>query len=321
MFVLALQGSPFKDGNAGILLTSFLEEAERLGCQVCNVEVGDKLIAPCRGCRVCENTGYCALRDDMEEISVLLRQADLIVIATPIFFYSVPSQLKALIDRSQTMWARKYIHRLIDPGDKWRVGFLLALGATKGKNLFEGASLTARYFFDAIGAQYSGSLTFRQIEQPGAIKAHPTALTDAKKQAALLVKPFLGRKKILFICKENSCRSQMASALARYYAGDRIEAESAGSEPADKVNDTMVEVMSEKGIDMAFRKPRSINDVVTYMKPDLLVTMGCEEACPIFPGSSNQEWDLPDPADKPISFMRNIRDDIEQRVAKLIKDL
>jgi len=321
MFILGLQGSPLKNGNTSILLSSFLEEAERLGSQVYNLEVCDKEIAPCQGCRFCEKKGYCAINDDMEEICFLLRRADIIVMATPIFFYGVPSQLKALIDRSQTMWSRKYIHRLNDPGQKWRVGFLLSLGATKGKNLFEGVSLTARYFFDAIGAQYSGSLTFRQIEEPGAIKAHPTALKEAKEKAAILIRPFLDRKKVLFVCKENSCRSQMASAFTRYYAGDRIEVESASSEPAEKVNDLMVEVMKEKGIDMAFRRPQSIINAARYMKPDLIITMGCEEACPFFSDSPNQDWNLPDPADKTVAFMRDVRDDIEQRVKKLIETL
>ena len=159
----------------------------------------------------------------MHEIYPLLRKADLIVMASPMFFYSVPAQLKALIDRAQVLWARKYMLKLDDPGRKWRRGFLLALGATKGKNLFEGASLTAKYFFDAVGAGFDGSLTFRQIEKPGDIEKHPTAVMDAKEKAGELVKPSLNRKRVLFVCRENACRSQMASAFAQHYAGDRIE--------------------------------------------------------------------------------------------------
>ena len=197
----------------------------------------------------------------------------------------------------------------------------MSLGATKGKNLFEGVSLTAKYFFDAVGASFDGSLTYRKIGGPGEIEDHPTALTDAKEKARAIVTPFLKRKKLLFVCTENACRSQMASAFARYHAGDKIEVESAGSAPAQEINPLMEEIMSEKGIDMAFRKPRSIEEAASSVKPDLIISMGCEEACPLFPGVPNQEWSVPDPAGKPIEFMRKIREEVEERVRRLIEEL
>jgi len=132
------------------------------------------------------------------------------------------------------------------------------------------------------------------------------------------VTPFLNRKKILFVCKENACRSQMASAFTRYYAGDNIEVESAGSTPAQEINPIMEDVMKEKGIDMAFHKPKSLEETARFEKPDLIISMGCEETCQFFPGISNEEWDLPDPSGKPIAFMRQTRDEIEKRVSKLI---
>ena len=318
MFVLGIQGSPRRKGNTSILLDYFLNEAERLGAQAYNLQVAKKNINPCLGCGNCEKHGFCIIDDDMREVYFLLRRADFIVMATPIFFYSVPAQLKALIDRTQTLWARKYVHNLNDPGRKWRTGFLLSVGATKGKNLFEGVSLTARYFFDAVGAGYQGSLVFRGIERPGAIMKHSTAITEVKEKVLPLLKTFLNRKKILFVCKENSCRSQMASAFAQFYAGDKIEAESSGTKPAEKINNVMVETMKERGIDMAFRKPKSTDGVAAYLKPDLIISMGCEEGCPFFPGVPNQNWNLPDSADKPINFMRKIRNDIEQKVKMLI---
>jgi arsenate reductase len=321
MFILGLQGSPRKKGNTSILLSSFLAEAERLGAQVHNLEVAQKKIHPCIGCGHCEKQGFCVLKDEMVEVYALLRRADLIVMAAPIFFYNVPAQLKALIDRSQTLWSRRYVHKVNDPGQKWRAGIFLSVGATKGKNLFEGVTLTAKYFFDAVGARYDGSLTFRQIEEAGAIAQHPTALEEAQEKAASLVKPFLDRKKILFLCTENSCRSQMASAFAQHFAGDRIEVESAGSNPAAKVNDVMVQVMQEKGIDMAFRKPKSTAEATSSMTPELIVSMGCEKGCPLFPDAPYQDWNLPDPADKSIGFMREIRDTIEQRVRSFIETL
>jgi protein-tyrosine-phosphatase len=271
-------------------------------------------------CGTCEKDGFCPVDDDMQRIYPLLWQADIIVMATPVFFYGPTAQIKALIDRSQALWARRYVHKLADPGRKWRRGFLLSLGATRGKNLFDGVKLTAKYFFDAVGATSEGSLTYRQIEAQGDVARHATALSDAKNQAGALVGALLRRKKILFACTENACRSQMAGAFAQHLAGDRIEAESAGSTPAEEVNPLMEEVMGEKGIDMAFREPKSLEEADRRLgTPDLIITMGCEEACPLFPGVSSQEWDLPDLSGKSIDFMRQVRNDIEGRVNRYIE--
>ncbi|MCJ7683885.1 MAG: NAD(P)H-dependent oxidoreductase [Desulfobacteraceae bacterium] len=318
MFVLGLQGSPRVKGNTSILLSTFLGEAERLGARTEYLDVAKRNISPCQECGVCEQKGFCPIDDDMQEVYLLLRHADLIVIATPVFFYGVTAQLKALIDRSQALWSRRYVLGLTDPGRGWRKGFLLAVGATKGKNLFEGVNLTAKYFFDAVGASFDGTLAFNQIEGSGDITKHPTALGDAKEKARTLVAPFLDRKKVLFVCTENACRSQMASAFAQHHAGDRIEAISAGSAPAKEINPLMIEVMAEKDIDMAFRKPKTISAVAGHGKPDLIISMGCGDACPLFPDVPNEEWNLEDPAGKPISLMREIRDDIEKRVIELV---
>jgi len=320
MFVLGLQGSPRIKGNTSLLLSAFLAEAEKLGARIHQVHVARQNISPCLECGTCEEDGFCPVDDDMQRIYPLLWQADVIVMATPVFFYGPTAQMKALIDRSQALWARRYVHKLVDPGRKWRRGFLLSLGATRGKNLFDGVKLTAKYFFDAVGATFEGSLTYRQIEAERDVARHATALNDAKEKARTLVTPLLNRKKVLFACTENACRSQMASAFAQYLAGDRIEAESAGSSPAEEVNPLMEEVMAEKGIDMAFRKPKSLEEAGRRLgTPDLIITMGCEEACPLFPGVSSQEWGLPDPSGESIAFMREVRDDIEERVSRYIE--
>lgn len=321
MFVLGLQGSPRVKGNTSVLLSTFLAEAERLGARTEYLDVAKKNIAPCRECGACEKKGFCPFDDDMQEVYPLLRHADLIVLASPVFFYGVTAQLKALIDRSQALWSRRYVHGLSDPGRKWRRGFVLSVGATRGTNLFEGVNLTAKYFFDAVGASFDGTLAFNRIEGPEDIKKHPTAIEEARKKARTLGVPFLSRKKVLFVCTENACRSQMASAFAQLHAGDLIEAASAGSAPAEEINPLMVEAMGEKSIDMAFRKPKTISAFANSGKPDLIVSMGCGDACPIFPDVSNEEWGLEDPAGKPISFMREIRDDIERRVLELVGNL
>jgi arsenate reductase len=131
------------------------------------------------------------------------------------------------------------------------------------------------------------------------------------------VRPPLKRKKILFVCKENACRSQMASAFAQFYFGDRLDVESAGSAPASEINADMVKAMSEKGIDMAYRKPTSLDAVQGVFHPELMVSMGCEDACPLFPGVREEEWNIPDPAGKGIAFMREIRDELDKRVNAL----
>jgi len=317
MLVLGLMGSPRKKGNTDFLLSSFMNEVENAGVRTHVIEVAKKKILPCMEYSVCEKKGTCPIDDDMNEIYPLLREADIIVLATPIFFYNTPAQMKALIDRSQTLWARKYRLNLTDPGRNNRRGFLLALGATKGTNLFEGMKLTAKYFFDAVGAGFEGSLTYRRIEKRGDMEAHPTVAYDVREAADNLLTSYIGRKKILFACRENACRSQMASAFARYIAGDKIDALNGGTTPVDAINPLMVEVMQEKGIDMGFRKPKSIEQVISKEKPDIIITMGCGEECPFVPGAKTENWDLPDPAGKSIEFMRNVRDEIEKKVIEL----
>ena len=322
MFVLGFQGSPRKKGNTSFLLNNFMQAVEKLGAQTRIIEVTQKNIIPCKEYVVCERKGYCPIDDDVKtEIYPLIRQAEVIVLATPIFFFNMTAQLKAVVDRCQLFWARKYKLKLTDPAKKTKRGFLLAVGASKGKSLFEGLQLTAKYFFDAIDAGFEGSLTYREIEGPKDMAKHPKVLADIEKSAADLIGPLLGRKKILFACRENACRSQMAGAFAQYLAGDKFEVITGGSEPADQVNPEMVKAMHEKGIDMAYRIPRSIESAISDTTPDFIVTMGCGEECPFVPGAQMLDWDLPDPAGKPPDFMRQIRDEIENRVNNLIKEL
>lgn len=321
MMVLGLQGSPRKKGNSDFLLSLFMDQARLMGAQTIVIETDKKHIVPCKEYTTCERKGFCPIKDDMKyEIYGLLREADIVVAASPVFFFNVTAQLKSLIDRCQTLWARKYKLGLTDPGRKMRKGFLLAVGASRGKNLFDGIHLTMRYFFDAVGAEYAGSLTYREIEKPGDMEKHPGVRQDIKEAVETLLKPFTARKKILFACRENACRSQMSGAFAQYLAGDKIEAFTAGSTPAEKIAPLMMKVMAEKGIDMEFRKPKSLQSVLETVKPDMIVTMGCGEQCPFVPGTEKADWDLPDPAGKDIEFMRNVRDEIEKRVVSLINE-
>ena len=323
MFVLGLQGSPRLKSNTNYLLTTFLEECEKLGANTRLIHVDKQNIIPCKEYVVCEKKGYCPIHDDMEtRIYGLLRKADIVVAATPIFFYNTTAQLKALIDRSQTLWARKYRLNLSDPNRKWRKGFMLAVGATRGKNLFEGLDLTMKYFYDAVGASYNSEamLAYREVEKPGDMKKHPTVHEDVKVRVAQLMRGFTGRKKILFACTENACRSQMAAAFAQIMAGDRVEAYSAGSQPAEVINPEMEKAMAEKGIDMAFKTPQELHAAIDETRPDIIVTMGCGEQCPVVPGCRTIDWDMPDPAGQSPEIMREVRDKIESAVTKLIQE-
>lgn len=321
MLVLGLMGSPRKEGNTNLLLAAFLEGAQAKGAAVLKVDVPSRHIEPCQGCRFCEKEGFCIQqKDDMGEMNYLLRRADLVVLATPIFFYGPSAQLKALIDRSQALWARRYIIKLADPKANFRQGFLLAVGATTGRELFTGTSLIAKYFYDAVGARYEGFLGFREMEAPGVIARHPTALADARKKGEELAGGLSKRRRALFLCRENACRSQMAEAFLQYHGGEQFDVQSAGDRPAGEVNPLAVEAMAERGIDLAFRRPRGMDQIENAGQPfDLIVQMGCEQSCPVTPTGRVETWELEDPAGRPLEFMRTIRDEIEKRVKLLIE--
>lgn len=322
MLILGLQGSPRKKGNTRFLLDTFMQSAQKRGARTRVVDVTRKEIIACKELVVCEKKGYCPIEDDvLREIYPLLREAEIVVLASPIFFYNMTAQLKAVVDRCQTFWARKYRFKLSDPAKPMRKGFVLSVAASRGKNLFEGLLLSAKYFFDAIDASFEGSLTYRGIEGPKDMANTPEAVEEIDQAVAGLLEPFADRIPVLFACRENACRSQMAAAFAQYLAGDRLEVLNGGSQPAEKINPDMAAVMQEKHIDMAYRSPQSIDTALESATPQVIVTMGCGEQCPAVPGAQHLDWDVADPAGQPIETMRRIRDEIENRVQALIKDI
>jgi arsenate reductase len=125
---------------------------------------------------------------------------------------------------------------------------------------------------------------------------------------------------VLFVCVHNAGRSQMAAGWLRHLAGDAVQVVSAGSEPADRVNPIAVQAMAEVGIDIASGVP-SLLEYDTVRAADVVITMGCGDACPVLPGKRYVDWDLPDPAGQPIDVVRPIRDEIRDRVKALIHDL
>jgi arsenate reductase (thioredoxin) len=126
--------------------------------------------------------------------------------------------------------------------------------------------------------------------------------------------------RVLFVCVHNAGRSQMAAGFLERFAGSQVEALSAGSEPADRINPVAVEAMAERGIDISANRPRLLEDP-TVAQADFVITMGCGDACPYYPGKRYEDWELEDPAGKPLEQVRQIRDEIEQRVRALVADL
>jgi hypothetical protein len=164
MKVLGIMGSPRIKSNTDLLLDEALKGAQSQGAEIEKLIVDRLDIAPCIEDYGCSDDGNCTIRDDMDGIYPKLLGADVVIVASPMFFYGVTSQIKALIDRCQALWARRYV---------------LKQNLPNGKNLFEGSILTLKYFFDAVGVKYVDELLIRGVDKRGEIKEHPTALSDA----------------------------------------------------------------------------------------------------------------------------------------------
>ena len=124
------------------------------------------------------------------------------------------------------------------------------------------------------------------------------------------------RPAVLFVCVHNAGRSQMAAGFLQRLAGDRVEVLSAGSEPTEQVNPVAIAAMREKGIDLARERPKLLTDAAVR-QAEVVITMGCGDACPLYPGKRYEDWELEDPAGKDLETVRRIRDEIERRVIAL----
>jgi arsenate reductase (thioredoxin) len=125
---------------------------------------------------------------------------------------------------------------------------------------------------------------------------------------------------VLFVCVHNAGRSQMAAALLERHAEGRVQVTSAGSEPADRLNPAVIEAMKEAGINISAERPKRLEDGMVR-ESDVVITMGCGDACPIYPGKRYEDWDLEDPAGKELNTVRRIRDEIRERVEALVESL
>ena len=125
---------------------------------------------------------------------------------------------------------------------------------------------------------------------------------------------------MLFVCVHNAGRSQMAAGLVKLRSGGRIHVRSAGSAPADEINPAVVQAMAELGVDLSEEFPKPLTDEVVRAA-DVVITMGCGDACPIYPGKRYEDWDLDDPAGQDLETVRRIRDELDVRVGRLIEEL
>jgi len=181
MTVLGIYGSPRPGGNSDILLDRALEGAGAGGAEVDRIYARDLKISGCLECGGCDETGACIIPDEMDVLYPKLRESEVIIMAAPMFFYGVPAQLKALVDRSQALWSKR---RLEKTPDQWKRydhgrGFFIGVGATKGKTLFDGSKMMAKYFFDALDKSYEGGLFYAGVEARGSIADRSEALQEA----------------------------------------------------------------------------------------------------------------------------------------------
>jgi len=175
--VLGIMGSPRIKGNTDLLLDEALKGAQNQGAETEKITASNLKIAPCREIYACLKDGNCPIRDDMTGLYDKILAADAVIIASPIFFYTVSPQLLALISRCQALWSRKYVLKIMNiPLKK---GAFIAVGATRGAKLFDGPKLTIKYFFQAINAEYKEELLIRGVDKKGEIKDHPDYLVSA----------------------------------------------------------------------------------------------------------------------------------------------
>ncbi|OQX19154.1 MAG: hypothetical protein BWK76_05420 [Desulfobulbaceae bacterium A2] len=181
MTLLALAGSPRRNGNSETLLMQVLEQLAAQGQAGQVIRLNELAIRPCQGCGGCDKTGHCVIDDDMQDIYRAIDAADQLLLVSPIYFYGLTAQAKAAVDRSQALWSRRYALRQPPPHPRGndRLAYLLSIGATRGEKLFDGALLTAKYAFDAMGFSWGGALLLRQLDERGAAAHSPEALEQA----------------------------------------------------------------------------------------------------------------------------------------------
>jgi len=187
--ILAIYGSPRRKGNTSLLLERAVQGARDGGGQVTEIVLRDLKMSPCLEIYGCKKTGRCVIKDDFQEVYDQLLSCHGLILASPIFFYTVSAHTKILMDRCQSLWVKKYWIEKTPFGKKEfrRKGVFISVGATKGKRLFDGVLLTVRYFFDTFDAELWRALLYRGLDFEGDALDFPHYLDEAYESGRALV--------------------------------------------------------------------------------------------------------------------------------------
>ena len=179
--ILAVYGSPRRKGNTSLLLKQAVQGAKEQGVEVEEVFLRDLKMSPCLEIYGCKKDGRCVIQDDFQGLYDSLLSCNGIMLASPIFFYTVSAHTKILMDRCQSLWVKRYVleKAVRGAGERVRKGLFVSVGATSGKKLFEGTLLTVRYFFDVFDAELWRYLLYRSLDFEGDVLNHPDYLQEA----------------------------------------------------------------------------------------------------------------------------------------------
>jgi multimeric flavodoxin WrbA len=179
--IVAIYGSPRRRGNTATLLKHAVQGAVDAGAQVNEIILRDLKISPCLEIYACKKDGRCAIKDDFHQVVDQILSAEGLILASPIFFYTVSAHTKILMDRCQSLWVKKYWIDKV-PFGQWepkRKGLFISVGATKGKKLFDGTLLTVKYFFDVLDMELFRSLLYRGLDFEGDVLKYPEYIEAA----------------------------------------------------------------------------------------------------------------------------------------------
>lgn len=194
--LVAIYGSPRRRGNTSRLLQESVQGAKEAGAEVQEFVLRDLKISPCLELYHCKKNGECSIKDDFQMVREAILQSQGLILASPIFFYSVTAQTKILMDRFQSLWVKKYLIQKTGFG-QWtptRQGLFISAGATQGKKLFDGTLLTVKYFFDPLDMGLWKSLLYRGLDGPDDVLDHPEYLQEARAAGRGLVEAFNAEK-------------------------------------------------------------------------------------------------------------------------------
>jgi multimeric flavodoxin WrbA len=187
--ILAIYGSPRRKGNTSLLLNNAVKGAVEAGADVEEIILRDLKMSPCLEIYGCKETGRCVIQDDFQQVYDKLLLCQGLMLASPIFFYTVSAHTKILMDRCQSLWVKRYWLKknTIEQPNATRRGLFISVGATKGKRLFEGTLLSIRYFFEILDMELWRSLLYRSLDLEGDILGHPDYLLEALRSGKELV--------------------------------------------------------------------------------------------------------------------------------------